>query len=144
MREAGLSNRFVCQSVVCLSVCKKKIEISHIDPHKPSKGSQTIANSTKMLYVYLTEVKGASFRCISAVSYFSKHWLHLFVTSESHQEHAETSCFEMTTRKQYFPAIYVLHRLRDYCLRCHFQLFPIIRSIWPHLFSFTICTLYIR
>ena len=56
---------FVRLSVVCLSVvCQaEKIEICHIDPHKPSKGSQTIANSKKncMLYVYLTEVKALRF-----------------------------------------------------------------------------------
>ena len=46
----------VKQSV--LSVCQaKKIEISH----KPSKWSQTIANSKKLLYVYLTEVKALHF-----------------------------------------------------------------------------------
>ena len=66
----------VCRSVVSQSVSQsvsrlsspKKIKKSrHIDPHKPSKGSQTTANSKKknLLYVYLTEVKGASFRCIS-------------------------------------------------------------------------------
>ena len=53
-----------------------------------------------------------------------------------HIVHLETSCFEMTARKQYFPTIYVLHRRRDYCLGCCFQLFPIICNIWPHLFSF--------
>ena len=58
MREVGLSNRF-CLSVVCLSVCQsEKIEIS---PHKPSKWGQTIANSKKLLYVYLTEVKALLF-----------------------------------------------------------------------------------
>ena len=41
---------------VCLSVCQssvqsKRLESRHIDPHKPSKGSQTIANSKKLLYV---------------------------------------------------------------------------------------------
>ena len=58
MREAGLSNRFcpsVCLSVVCQA---EKIEIYS---HKPSKWSQTIANSKKLLYVYLTEVKALRF-----------------------------------------------------------------------------------
>ena len=50
----------------------------------------------------------------------------------------ETSCFEMTARKQCFLTIYVLHRHRGYCFGCFFQLFPIVRNIWPHLFSFTI------
>ena len=46
-------------SVCRLSVCQaKKIEIS---PHKPSKWGQTIANSKKLLYVYLTEVKALRF-----------------------------------------------------------------------------------
>ena len=58
MREAGLSNQF-CPSVCLSSVCQaKKIEIS---PHRPSKWSQTIANSKKLLYVYLTEVKALRF-----------------------------------------------------------------------------------
>ena len=59
MREAGLSNRF-CLSV-CLSVTRKKLKSRHIDPHKPSKWSQTIANNKKLLYVYLTEVKSLRF-----------------------------------------------------------------------------------
>ena len=41
----------------------------------------------------------------------------------------------MTARKQCFLTIYVLHRHRGYCFGCFF---PIIRNIWPHLFSFTI------
>ena len=60
----------VKQSVlsVSLSVCQSvsdstKIEISphRPYPHKPSKWSQTIANSKKLLYVYLTEVKSLRF-----------------------------------------------------------------------------------
>ena len=55
----------VCQSVslsVCQSVTRKKLKSRHIDPHKPSKWSQTIANSKKkLLYVYLTEVKSLRF-----------------------------------------------------------------------------------
>ena len=50
----------VKQSVlsVCLSsVAQKKLKSRHIDPQKPSKWSQTIANSKKLLCVYLTEVK---------------------------------------------------------------------------------------
>ena len=60
----SVSRQSVSQSSV---QSKKKKKSRHIDPHKPSKGSQTIANSKKktLLYVYLTEVKGASFRCIS-------------------------------------------------------------------------------
>ena len=141
MREAGLSNRFcpsVCLSVVCLSsVCQaQKIEIS---PHRPSKWSQTIANSKKLLYVYLTEVKALRF----AVFQLFQHWLHLFVTFRvpsrtGHAVHLETSCFEMTARKQCFLTIYVLHRHHGYCFGCFFQLFPIICNIWPHLSSFTI------
>ena len=64
MREAGLSNRFcpsVSQSVSRLSVRRKKLKSPHIGPHKPSKWSQTIANSKKLLYVYLTEVKALRF-----------------------------------------------------------------------------------
>ena len=41
----GLSNRF-CLSVP-QSVTRKKLKSRHIDPHKPSKWSQTIANSKK-------------------------------------------------------------------------------------------------
>ena len=52
--------------------------------------------------------------------------------------HLETSCFEMTARKQCFLTIDVLHRHHGYCFGCFFQLFPIIRNIWPHLSSFTI------
>ena len=45
----------VKQSVLVSVVCPaKKIEIYS---HKPSKWSQTIANSKKLLNVYLTEVK---------------------------------------------------------------------------------------
>ena len=85
MRKAGLSNLFVRQSVSRLSVCQaKKLKCCHMDPHKPSKGS------------------------------------------------------EMTARKQCFLTIYVLHRHRGYCFGCFFQLFPIIRNVWPHLFSFAI------
>ena len=47
----------ISQSVSSLSVGRKKLKSPHIDPHKPSKWSQTIANSKKLLYVYLTEVK---------------------------------------------------------------------------------------
>ena len=73
MREAGLSNRF-CPSVSRLSSVRRiKLNFCHIDPHKPSKGSQTIANSKKLLYVYLTEVKALRLGCFS--SYFL-----LFVT----------------------------------------------------------------
>ena len=64
MRKAGLSNQFcppVSQSVCRLSVCQNLKSCRHIDPHKPSKGSQTIANSKKLLYVYLTEVKALRF-----------------------------------------------------------------------------------
>ena len=50
-----------CLSVVCQSVRRKKLKSRHIDRHKPSKGSQTIANSKKLLYVYLTEVKALRF-----------------------------------------------------------------------------------
>ena len=32
---------------VCQSVRQEKLKSRHIDPHKPSKGSQTIANSKK-------------------------------------------------------------------------------------------------
>ena len=62
MREAGLSNRF-CLSVSRLSVvCQvEKLKSRHIDPQKTSKWSQTIANSKKLLYVYLTEVKALRF-----------------------------------------------------------------------------------
>ena len=94
MCEAELSNRF-CPSVSRLSVRRKKI--FHIDPHKPSKGSQTIANSKKLLYVCLTEVKAlrfAAFRLVPTFYNYSQHWLHLFdsfVTSESHQEQ-DTQC----------------------------------------------------
>ena len=73
MREAGLSNRF-CPSVSRLSSVRRiKLNFCHIDPHKPSKGSQTIANSKKLLYVSLTEVKALRLGCFS--SYFL-----LFVT----------------------------------------------------------------
>ena len=119
----------------------------HIDPHKPSKGSQTIANSNKKTALCVPDwSQGASFRCISAISYFSK----LFITlapplrdlrvpsRTGHTVHLEISCYEMTARKQCFLTIYVLHRHRGYCFGCFFQLFPIIRNIWPHLFSFTI------
>ena len=53
----------VKQSVlsVSLSVTRKKLKSRHIDPHKPSKWSQTIANSKKLLYVYLAEVKALRF-----------------------------------------------------------------------------------
>ena len=40
--------------------------------------------------------------------------------------------------KQCFLTIYVLHRHHGYCFGCFFQLFPIIRNIWPHFSSFTI------
>ena len=60
MREVGLSNRF-CLSVSRLSVSLSDKKSPHIDPHKPSKWSQTIANSKKLLYVYLTEVKALRF-----------------------------------------------------------------------------------
>ena len=73
MREAWLSNRF-CPSVSRLSSVRRiKLNFCHIDPHKPSKGSQAIANSKKLLYVYLTEVKALRLGCFS--SYFL-----LFVT----------------------------------------------------------------
>ena len=88
MREAGLSNRF-CPSV-SLSVTRKKLKSRHIDPHKPSKWSQTIANSKKLLYVYLTEVTSLRFAVFRLFPTFhNSHWLHLFVTSETHQEHTE-------------------------------------------------------
>ena len=88
MHKAGLSNRF------CPSVRRKKLKSPHIDPHKLSKWSQTIANSKKLLYVYLTEVKAlrfAVFRLFPTFHNYSQHWLHLFVTSESHQEQ-DTQC----------------------------------------------------
>ena len=56
--------------------------------------------------------------------------------------HLETSCFQMTARKQYFPTIYVATSQTLWLLfRLFSKLFPIIRNIWLHLFSFTICTL---
>ena len=126
----------VSQSSVCMA---KKLKSRHIDPHKPLKGSQTIANSkTKMLYVYLTEVKGALFRCyfLLFITIHNIGSMDLFVPSRTeHVVHLETSCFEMTARKQYFPTIYVLYRRRDNCLSCFFQLF---RNIWPYLFSFVV------
>ena len=75
VKQSVLSvSQSVSQSVVCrLSVRRKKLNFCHIDPHKPSKGSQTIANSKKLLYVYLTEVKALRLGCFS--SYFL-----LFVT----------------------------------------------------------------
>ena len=56
----------VKQSVLSVSqssVRQRKLKSRHIDPHKPSKWSQTIAiaNSKKLLYVYLTEVKALRF-----------------------------------------------------------------------------------
>ena len=57
----------VCLSVVCLSVVCQA-EKKEIYSHKPSKWSQTMANSKKLLYVYLTEVKALSFAVFS--SYF--------------------------------------------------------------------------
>ena len=72
MREAGLSNRFCRQSVVCrLSVRRKKLKSRHIDPHKPSKWSQTIANSKKTALYVPDWSQGAPFRCIWANSYFT-------------------------------------------------------------------------
>ena len=92
MREAGLSNRFWCLS----SVQRKKLKSTLINSHKPSKWSQTIANSKKLLYVYLTEVKAlrfAVFRLFPTFHNYSQHWLHLFVTSRTgHAVHLETSC----------------------------------------------------
>ena len=134
----------VCLSVVCLSVCQaKKIEIS---PHKPSKWGQTIANSKKLLYVYLTEVKALRFAVFRLFPTFIT--IHNIGSTSSwpsrtgHAVHLETSWFEMTARKQCFLTIYVLHRHHGYCFGCFFQLFPIIRNIWPHLSSFTICCIY--
>ena len=69
----SVSRLSVSQSVSRLSVRPKILNFFHIDPHKPSKGSQTIANSKKLLYVYLTEVKALCLGCFS--SYFL-----LFVT----------------------------------------------------------------
>ena len=55
----------VKQSVLSVSqssVRRKKLKSPHIDPHKPSKWSQTTANSKKnLLYMYLTEVKALGF-----------------------------------------------------------------------------------
>ena len=69
----SVSQSSVSQSVSQSSVRRIKLNFCHIDPHKPSKGSQTIANSKKLLYVYLTEVKALRLGCFS--SYFL-----LFVT----------------------------------------------------------------
>ena len=147
MREAGLSNQF-CLSVCQSSVQLKRLKSRHIDPHKPSIGSQTIAKITKNCsMLYLTDVKDALFSlCFSYFQPFitlAPPLRDLRVPSRTgHAVHLETSCFEMTARKH---TIYVLHRHRDYGLGCLFQLFPIIRNIWPHLINFTICTLlYIR
>ena len=57
----SVSRLSVSQSVSQSSVRRKILKSSHIDPHKPSKWSQTIANSQKQLYVYLTEVKALRF-----------------------------------------------------------------------------------
>ena len=42
---------YVSFSDLCLSVRRKKLKSCHIDPHKPSKWSQTISNSKKLLCV---------------------------------------------------------------------------------------------
>ena len=38
--------------------------------HVRSRVKQSVLSVCNLLYVYLTEVKGASFRCILAISYF--------------------------------------------------------------------------
>ena len=46
VKQSVLSvSRSVSQLIVCLTVCKFFLKSCHIDPHKPSKGSQTVANS---------------------------------------------------------------------------------------------------
>ena len=55
--QSSVSQSSVSQS----SVRWKKLKSRHIDPQKTSKWSQTIANSKKLLYVYLTEVKALRF-----------------------------------------------------------------------------------
>ena len=57
VKQSVLSVWLICQS----SVARKKLKSRHIDPQKPSKWSQTIANSKKLLCVYLTEVKALRF-----------------------------------------------------------------------------------
>ena len=64
--------REVSQSVVCLSG-GKKMKSRHIDPHKPSKWSQTIANSKKLLYMYLTEVKALRFAVFRLIPTFHNY-----------------------------------------------------------------------
>ena len=55
--QSSVSQSSVSQS----SVRWKKLKSRHIDPQKTSKWSQTIVNSKKLLYVYLTEVKALRF-----------------------------------------------------------------------------------
>ena len=47
---------------------------------------------------------------------------------------AITKSFVIFVRKFFVSS--VLYRRRDYCLGCFFQLFSIIRNIWPRFFSF--------
>ena len=61
---------------VSQSVTRKKLKSRHIDmidPHKPSKWSQTIANTKKLLYVYLTEVKSLRFVVFRLFSTFHNY-----------------------------------------------------------------------
>ena len=143
MREAGLSNRF-CPSVVCrLSVRRRKLKSHHIDPHKPSKWSQTIANSKKNCSM-CTWLKSRR----SVWLYFG--YFLLFITIHNRAPPLRdlkspiknrtcsafgNLCFEMTARKQCLLTIYVLHGCCGYCFGCFFQLFPIIRNILLHLSS---------
>ena len=60
-------------SVCRLSVRRKKLKSRHIDPHKPSKWSQTIANSKKLLYMYLTEVKALCFAVFRLIPTFHNY-----------------------------------------------------------------------
>ena len=75
VKQSVLSvSQSVSQSVVCrLSVRRKKLKSPHIDPHKPSKWSQTIANSKKLLYMYLTEVKALRFAVFRLIPTFHNY-----------------------------------------------------------------------
>ena len=122
MREAGLSNRF-CLSVslsVCQSVMRKKLKSRHIEPHKPSKGSQTIANSKKLLYVYLTEVKVLRFAVFRLFPTFHNYSLTLAPPLRDLRVPSRKGVHLMTATKQCFLTIYVLHRHRGYRFGCFF------------------------
>ena len=58
--QSGVKQSVLSVCHLYISVCQKN-EISPHSPHKPSKGSQIIANNKKLLYVYLTDFKTLRF-----------------------------------------------------------------------------------